>query len=220
MRPPKPDAREYCAIGSVKSHACCALQTGFQKEWESLLSVLLDDKAPIGKAMQGLLSPTLPFKNDRPTVICTGHSLGGALATLCALWFKRRQPKSLVYCVTFGSPRVGSSTFQDLYHKEIGLDHHFRVVRKADPVSKVPSSKNYRHVGTEIVEIDKSKVITSSAAVEEIAITAECLRDLSILFRTGDHSLTAYVKWLFGRSFAPHLCTPFKDGPVQLIRYA
>lgn len=38
----------------------------------------------------------------------TGHSLGGALATLAALDHRRRYPDSKVTMYNFGSPRVGN----------------------------------------------------------------------------------------------------------------
>ncbi|MCO5585625.1 hypothetical protein L7F22_039560 [Adiantum nelumboides] len=42
-------------------------------------------------------------------VICIGHSLGGALATLCAHWCRYvAYPQAQVWCVTIGSPRVGN----------------------------------------------------------------------------------------------------------------
>ena len=46
-------------------------------------------------------------------VVVIGHSLGGALATLCAMSIKCGSLKSPrnVNCITFGSPRVGNSLF-------------------------------------------------------------------------------------------------------------
>ena len=60
----------------------------------------------------------------------TGHSLGGALATL-ATWYISAD--ALAACYTFGSPRVGDG----------GLTNHFRtpiyrIVNGADPVPFVP----------------------------------------------------------------------------------
>lgn len=69
---------------------------------------------------------------DIPLYI-TGHSLGGALATL-ATWYISAD--ALAACYTFGSPRVGDG----------GLTNHFRtpiyrIVNGADPVPFVPPAK-------------------------------------------------------------------------------
>jgi hypothetical protein len=68
----------------------------------------------------------------------TGHSLGGALATLAA---SRRAPRS-VY--TFGSPRAGNNGFvESLGHVPV-----YRVVDDKDVVPLVPSELlGFRHVG-------------------------------------------------------------------------
>jgi len=73
-------------------------------------------------------------------VICTGHSLGAALATL----FASRQDAHELY--TFGSPRVGSRSFV----KEMNNDgiKHYRFVNNNDIVTKVPLAlMGYRHSG-------------------------------------------------------------------------
>jgi Lipase (class 3) len=71
----------------------------------------------------------------------TGHSLGGARATLASLFIETRYPVSRpVY--TFGSPRVGDRIFARGY----GLTQ-FRVVNDLDPVPRVPISLRYKHVG-------------------------------------------------------------------------
>lgn len=41
-------------------------------------------------------------------VLFTGHSLGGALATLATLDLKRRHPGTKVTMYNYGSPRVGN----------------------------------------------------------------------------------------------------------------
>jgi triacylglycerol lipase len=73
-------------------------------------------------------------------LVCTGHSLGGALATLCA----SRLDANEVY--TFGSPRVGSRSFC----KEMRVDNiqHYRFVNNNDIVTAVPFwIMGYRHYG-------------------------------------------------------------------------
>ncbi len=47
---------------------------------------------------------------DRIVVI--GHSLGGAVAQLAALWATLQFPRADVRAITFGSPRVGNKAFK------------------------------------------------------------------------------------------------------------
>ena len=45
-------------------------------------------------------------------IVCIGHSLGGAVAQLAALWLAQRFPRADLRVVTFGSPRVGNRAFK------------------------------------------------------------------------------------------------------------
>lgn len=75
-------------------------------------------------------------------VILTGHSLGGAMATLAAPDFAG-QVKEVV---TFGSPRVGNGAFRDAYAEEFA-EQTTRYVYSLDPVPLVPGYlPGYRHV--------------------------------------------------------------------------
>lgn len=73
----------------------------------------------------------------------TGHSLGGALATLAA---DRLPEVQGVY--TFGSPRVGDDQFQATYRPK-----GFRVVNGRDIVARVPPKGPFYHVGA-LIPID------------------------------------------------------------------
>jgi triacylglycerol lipase len=77
-------------------------------------------------------------------VICTGHSLGGALATLCALDVQYNFPDRQVSCYTFGSPKVGNSFFKDSYNKRV--PQTYRFVNSADTVPALPPG-GFEHVG-------------------------------------------------------------------------
>ena len=50
-------------------------------------------------------------------VVCIGHSLGGAVAELAALWITTRFPQADIRMVSFGSPRVGNKAFK------VGMSH-------------------------------------------------------------------------------------------------
>lgn len=81
-------------------------------------------------------------------IYCTGHSLGGALATLLALELSTTQlAKSGVISVTmynFGSPRVGNKRFAEVYNERV--KDSWRVVNHRDIIPTVPRLMGYCHV--------------------------------------------------------------------------
>ncbi|KAK9915715.1 hypothetical protein WJX75_003049 [Coccomyxa subellipsoidea] len=100
-------------------------------------------------------------------IICTGHSLGGALATLAAVWARVALVKHIpaagslhVSCVTLGSPLVGDKRFAEAfrvlqYNNGKGdadrspqtLDCT-RIYHAMDPVPMVPPAPwGFQHVG-------------------------------------------------------------------------
>lgn len=67
------------------------------------------------------------------------HSLGGALATLCAMEIvnSRRVPRLQLRMYNYGSPRVGNSAFAAKYN-ELVTDS-FRLVNESDVVPSIPA---------------------------------------------------------------------------------
>jgi predicted lipase len=84
--------------------------------------------------------------NDTPhkRVICLGHSLGGAIATLCALDIEQNTTGKTVQCYTYGSPKVGNAHFAAVYNKHV--PHTYRIVNGVDVIPKLPVGA-YEHVG-------------------------------------------------------------------------
>ena len=88
-----------------------------------------------------------------PTVFVTGHSLGGALATLCALDLKISLGLPDVRVVSFGSPRVGNYIFAKWFEQEIGP--HWRFTHDRDIVPSVPPGyMGFHHVSQEVWVVD------------------------------------------------------------------
>ncbi|XP_057958863.1 uncharacterized protein LOC131151613 isoform X2 [Malania oleifera] len=81
-------------------------------------------------------------------VYVTGHSLGGALATLLALELSSSQlAKHGAISVTmynFGSPRVGNKRFAELYNEKV--KDSWRVVNHRDIIPTVPRLMGYCHI--------------------------------------------------------------------------
>ncbi|WP_078427375.1 lipase family protein [Alkalihalobacterium alkalinitrilicum] len=80
----------------------------------------------------------------------TGHSLGGAIATLAALDIASNTPFTQPLVYTYASPRVGNPEFVKAYNQVI--DHSIRVVNTNDIVPHFPPTTipllniSYRHV--------------------------------------------------------------------------
>ncbi|WP_297531631.1 lipase family protein [Thalassolituus sp.] len=67
-----------------------------------------------------------------------GHSLGGALATLCTEYAKSKYSTLAVKCYTFGSPRVGLKSFSDEFTRKIGPENIFRAYHRTDLIPCIP----------------------------------------------------------------------------------
>ena len=102
-----------------------------------------------GKVHQGFLDAFMSVKEqvDRHMqcasgvpIFITGHSLGGALATLATAHLSGW---GLTACYTFGAPRVGDKGFASNLRAPV-----YRVVNPLDTVPLVPPwSQGYRHAG-------------------------------------------------------------------------
>jgi triacylglycerol lipase len=95
------------------------------------------------------------LRDNRLPVWFSGHSLGGAMATICAYRCKRSvissNPEELH---TFGSPRVGCGR----YVRQAAIQH-YRWVHNNDIVTRVPPPwMGYRHGGDEVYLDRRGKV--------------------------------------------------------------
>jgi triacylglycerol lipase len=77
-------------------------------------------------------------------VVCSGHSLGGALAALASMDIVLNVPGKQMSCYTFGSPKVGDAAFAAVYNKLVPETHRF--VNDADIIPTIPPF-GFEHVG-------------------------------------------------------------------------
>ena len=75
-------------------------------------------------------------KNAGNKIAVTGHSLGGALASICALDVKYNFPDKEVVLYTYGSPRVGNAHYVECHKKRIQDAYYIRCGQ--DVVTRVP----------------------------------------------------------------------------------
>ncbi|XP_028404694.1 uncharacterized protein LOC114527241 [Dendronephthya gigantea] len=71
-------------------------------------------------------------------IMITGHSLGGALATVSAVYAGGKLNRKPDAVIPFASPLVGEKDFQAYYEEFVGCDHTLRVTVKNDMVTKIP----------------------------------------------------------------------------------
>ncbi|CAA0839517.1 Lipase-like PAD4, partial [Striga hermonthica] len=77
--------------------------------------------------------------NDCKSVVFTGHSVGGAVASLSALWLLSTLQSNIhVLCVTFGSPMLGNQSLSRAVLHERWAGHFIHVVAQNDLVPFAP----------------------------------------------------------------------------------
>lgn len=99
-------------------------------------------------------------------VLITGHSLGGALATIAALDFKRSLKfKNELAVYTFGSPKIGNNNFVKVYNKKV--KNSFRIVNDEDIVPQAPPGR-FDHVDTYVLIDEGKKLIINPGFFEKL----------------------------------------------------
>lgn len=227
---------QLAAFYSTGTHACvfrfnrtangkpafvvCFRGTSNLVQWVLNLSVLgepwsqeLSDGAKVHQGFRYMFNKIWPdlqkaIPETGEPVFYTGHSLGGALATMAAV----EKPPAAVF--SFGSPRVGNREFVDL----LGETPHHRLVYHHDLVSIIPKTTGrksgliYQHSGRLHYLTDDLRLIIgdnhdalgeddrwqpeSPAKFLKEAIEASGTRPPQPLL---DHSLSNYVRVLRAR---------------------
>lgn len=121
----------------ISDYGACRMHRGFWLAWQSVSKQLVE-------SLRGKL-----FSK----IYVTGHSLGGALATVAA--DRLRRMDWLPTVCTFGAPRVGNANFAAQYDLAL-KPFTWRVVHANDIVPRVPwLLGGYRHTGNEAFFADE-----------------------------------------------------------------
>ncbi|OTA67853.1 lipase [Hypoxylon sp. EC38] len=113
--------------------------------------------------------------NPSYRTVFTGHSLGGAVATVAAA--NARNEGYDADLITYGSPRVGNQEFVDFVTNQTGAE--YRVTHLDDPVPRLPPIiLNYRHTSPEYWlssgDANKTDFTTSDIKVCEGFANTDC----------------------------------------------
>ena len=113
----------------------------------------------------------LVANNSIDSVCICGHSLGGAMATLCALDLKNNpipKLKKEFKLVTFGQPAVGGQGVANEFDRIVPKSHYYRYHNIGDIVPRYPMLWYYKHGGTHIkIRYDKKNAVNT---LDEIAL--------------------------------------------------
>ncbi|KAF1930394.1 alpha/beta-hydrolase [Didymella exigua CBS 183.55] len=127
----------------------CRVHGGFYVAWRSIADQVTTALAD------------LRAKNPGYSIVITGHSLGGALATLAYTDLKAVDvPVKIAY--TMGSPRVGNPAYANFVDRLSGasdsnLGTMIRITHNTDGVPGLPSqAMGFQHSRTEIYELDNA----------------------------------------------------------------
>lgn len=117
----------------------CEVHTGFSKAL-----------AAVEKDLAGTFFKWIEPGPDgqEPRVFLTGHSLGGALATLlfARLAYSAQHTTPVLY--TFGCPKVGNEAFtSELDRRQ--PERMFRLINETDAVPLLPPLEDYHHAGND-----------------------------------------------------------------------
>lgn len=117
---------------------------------------------------EGEVLPKRLVNRGSKTIWITGHSLGGALAELCAAqaMFVSRIPVQGVY--TFGQPRVGNKDFAAAVNDKLGSGI-YRFVNDRDIVPRVPLfTMGFCHYGNQTFYDSDGRGTDAQSAVETL----------------------------------------------------
>jgi triacylglycerol lipase len=140
-------------------HDCIVVCRGTEpNEWNDIkadvnaLMVLAETAGRVHRGFKREVDDLWPrleraLKDNEKPLWFAGHSLGGAMATICAGRCKLAEiPSNPAGLFTFGSPRVGTQRY--INYVKIP---HYRWVNNNDIVARVPPAwMGYRHCGREL----------------------------------------------------------------------
>lgn len=139
------DMESHCTkineFGNNGNNDCCpCIHSGFLKQYQSVI-------IQINVVISKILSNNKHIKH----VLVTGHSLGGALASIFATLqndiLKSKYGIEEIITITFGSPRVGNKSFAQIAENKIDVIQRF--VYKHDPVPTMLNAPRFWHIGNE-----------------------------------------------------------------------
>lgn len=141
-------------------------------------------------SLANLMEEGLARVSELPLYV-TGHSSGGALATIATQQLESALGDRIAACYTFGSPRVGNADFERLIKSAV-----YRVVNASDVVTLLPFlSMGYIHIGDVRYLGPNGELYKTIPSIRRLSIM------MGLIFRLGaplirDHAIDEYIRKL------------------------
>ncbi|XP_059074028.1 protein EDS1 [Cryptomeria japonica] len=144
-----PNSRDYVTDNDFDE---CDINYNFNDEFNCLVDGDSENPKPamVRKAFldrflcmlrsSNLKTKILEFQKDiveKKTIIFTGHSFGGAIASLWTLWTLEKRHKIPPLCITFGCPLVGDKIFAKAIEREKWSHYFCHIVSRNDIVPRI-----------------------------------------------------------------------------------
>jgi triacylglycerol lipase len=178
--------RDWLTNGQHLMHAC-------PKDWGDVKAHRGFYNA-LSAIYQGVRQEVRGRRKNNQKVFLTGHSLGGALATLCAYRFQKVGGVPMAGVYVFGSPRVGDIGFANQYNNLL-KDKTFRWVKNLDFASKLPVAAGPPLPTTQFHHVGGLNFITGKGKFEMDAVDA----NPGVGYSVPDHDMRNYVISMFSR---------------------
>jgi len=125
-------------------------------------------------------------------IYISGHSLGGALAYICAvdIHFVTKNPN--INVLTIGSPRPGNKAFATYFTKNI--QHSVRYKNKGDIITKLPLRSKFSHVHSSIcLKNGKQQNIKAYNSCISRLLSTLCICITNMKELQDNHSIDLYI---------------------------
>ena len=157
-----------------------------------------DDRSSMKETVEKTLNAAALLDSPVSEVFVTGHSLGGAIATLAALHIRKTTPFRLPILYTFASPRVGDPQFAQHFEPL----ECYRIANSEDLVTTIPfanklltleesangvhsrwrhqlSDMDYQHIGEPIYFTTQNRSVAANHIISTYQAALSTLKTLS-----------------------------------------
>jgi triacylglycerol lipase len=202
---------DFRATSDPWDHNAGKVHSGFYSALRHVWGVAL----PAGEVL-----PRRLVNRGNKNIWVTGHSLGGALAVLCAAQalFVSKVPVQGVY--TFGQPRVGSKAFADAVNAKLGSGI-FRFVNDRDIVPRVPLfSMGFCHYGGQRFFDHAGESTAAESAVESLKDALSFAKGAFNLAALGQVAglMTDSIRSVLSGDFTEEQERAFRERAIEILK--